>query len=381
MQFQADLLGVPVLRPRTPRPRRSAPPRSPGSASGSGQSQEELGSLWPLEKRFEPQMDARRSGRGGARAGARPWSVRATGPQHDVKSRSRTDRMPSRWCVIARAAARRYWLVGESRSPHLSACGSTAFVAHVRARRRRRDSAADARGARRTAGAADARAPPRSRGGARRPQDRDPAFLWRARVSIRCTTPRSAAAARARASAWKTTCAPTCARPRIHFRRLRPYEIEPRLEPCIDDVRGDLSYPERPRDLRLRHGLSAGDMVPERRAQLIARADEFARQRMVCGVHFASDLEAGRQARRMAAARDSRRATVIARRTRTRHDANCARRCDLPADARHRPSSGRLAREEPLHALEETLAARRMFAGILLAATLRTCAAARAARR
>ena len=27
------------------------------------------------------------------------------------------------------------------------------------------------------------------------------------------------------------------------FRRLRPYEIEPRIEPCINDVRGDLSYP------------------------------------------------------------------------------------------------------------------------------------------
>ena len=28
-----------------------------------------------------------------------------------------------------------------------------------------------------------------------------------------------------------------------HFRRLRPYEIEPRLDPCIDNVKGDLSYP------------------------------------------------------------------------------------------------------------------------------------------
>ena len=27
------------------------------------------------------------------------------------------------------------------------------------------------------------------------------------------------------------------------FRRLRPYEIEPRLQPCIDGVQGDLSYP------------------------------------------------------------------------------------------------------------------------------------------
>ena len=36
------------------------------------------------------------------------------------------------------------------------------------------------------------------------------------------------------------------------------------------------------------------DMVPERRAQLMARAQEFAQQRAVCGVHFPSDLTAGR---------------------------------------------------------------------------------------
>ena len=36
------------------------------------------------------------------------------------------------------------------------------------------------------------------------------------------------------------------------------------------------------------------EMVPERREPLQPRADEFARQRMVCGVHFRSDIEAGR---------------------------------------------------------------------------------------
>ncbi|HEU5137778.1 MAG TPA: phosphatase PAP2 family protein [Steroidobacteraceae bacterium] len=79
------------------------------------------------------------------------------------------------------------------------------------------------------------------------------------------------------------------------FRRLRPYEIEPRMEPCIDRVRGDLSYPSG----HANYGYLMADllraMVPERERQLLARADEFARQRMVCGVHFASDIEAGRE--------------------------------------------------------------------------------------
>lgn len=81
-----------------------------------------------------------------------------------------------------------------------------------------------------------------------------------------------------------------------HFRRLRPYEIEPRLEPCIDNVRGDLSYPSG-------HAAYAWSMaglllimVPEKGDALRQRAEEFARQRMVCGVHFPGDLEAGRRA-------------------------------------------------------------------------------------
>jgi acid phosphatase (class A) len=78
------------------------------------------------------------------------------------------------------------------------------------------------------------------------------------------------------------------------FRRLRPYEIEPRMEPCIDDVRSDLSYPSGHATYGYVMAYLLRDMVPEREPQLLARADEFARQRMVCGVHFRSDLEAGR---------------------------------------------------------------------------------------
>ena len=79
------------------------------------------------------------------------------------------------------------------------------------------------------------------------------------------------------------------------FRRLRPYEIEPRLEPCIANVRGDLSYPSGHANYGYVMAYLLREMVPEREHELIARADEFARQRMVCGVHFRSDLEAGRK--------------------------------------------------------------------------------------
>jgi len=79
------------------------------------------------------------------------------------------------------------------------------------------------------------------------------------------------------------------------FRRLRPYEIEERLEPCIVDVRGDLSYPSGHANYGYVMAYLLKELVPERATELTARADEFARQRMVCGVHFKSDLEAGRR--------------------------------------------------------------------------------------
>ena len=81
-----------------------------------------------------------------------------------------------------------------------------------------------------------------------------------------------------------------------HFRRLRPYEIEPRLEPCIDHVRGDLSYPSGHAAYAWSMAYLLELMVPERKQALEARAAEFARQRVVCGVHFPSDLAAGKQA-------------------------------------------------------------------------------------
>ncbi|MDF3019175.1 MAG: phosphatase [Steroidobacteraceae bacterium] len=81
-----------------------------------------------------------------------------------------------------------------------------------------------------------------------------------------------------------------------HFRRLRPYEIEPRLKPCIDNVRGDLSYPSGHSAFGWAMAGMLSDLVPEKRAVLETRASSFARQRAVCGVHFPSDLAAGRQA-------------------------------------------------------------------------------------
>ena len=77
------------------------------------------------------------------------------------------------------------------------------------------------------------------------------------------------------------------------FRRLRPSEIDAAIHPCIGDVAADLSYPSGHAAYGYTMGYLLADMVPERRGALLARAAEFARQRMVCGVHFPSDVRAG----------------------------------------------------------------------------------------
>jgi acid phosphatase (class A) len=79
------------------------------------------------------------------------------------------------------------------------------------------------------------------------------------------------------------------------FRRLRPYEIEPKLKPCIGDVKGDLSYPSGHATYGYLMGYLLSELVPERRLLLMRRAEEFARQRLVCGIHFRSDIEAGQR--------------------------------------------------------------------------------------
>jgi len=56
LQFQADLLGVPVLRPVNTETTAFGAAALAGLGAGVWQSQEELAELWTLEKRFEPRM-------------------------------------------------------------------------------------------------------------------------------------------------------------------------------------------------------------------------------------------------------------------------------------------------------------------------------------
>jgi len=58
LQFQADILGVPVLRPANTETTAFGAAALAGLGVGLWQSEEELAGLWSLDRRFEPRMAA-----------------------------------------------------------------------------------------------------------------------------------------------------------------------------------------------------------------------------------------------------------------------------------------------------------------------------------
>jgi acid phosphatase (class A) len=80
------------------------------------------------------------------------------------------------------------------------------------------------------------------------------------------------------------------------FARRRPFLVDPRITPCLDGVARERSYPSGHAAYAWTVGYLLADLLPEKRAAILARAAQFAEQRRVCGVHYASDIEAGRVA-------------------------------------------------------------------------------------
>ena len=83
---------------------------------------------------------------------------------------------------------------------------------------------------------------------------------------------------------------------KLHFARDRPYLREPRLKPCIRGVEDHNSFPSGHATYGYVMVYLLIDMVPERRGELLRRAGTFAQARATCGVHYPSDLIAGKQA-------------------------------------------------------------------------------------
>jgi acid phosphatase (class A) len=79
------------------------------------------------------------------------------------------------------------------------------------------------------------------------------------------------------------------------FARPRPYQSDKTLHPVCAVTEAPNSYPSGHALTGYLEALTLAEMAPEKREQILLRADDYAHNRLVCGVHYPSDLEAGRR--------------------------------------------------------------------------------------
>ena len=86
------------------------------------------------------------------------------------------------------------------------------------------------------------------------------------------------------------------------YGRPRPFLTDKRLAPVVAKP-PSASYPSGHTTWAVASAIILADMVPERRAQLFARADEYSHNREVGGVHYPSDVAGGHLAGTVLAAK------------------------------------------------------------------------------
>ena len=81
------------------------------------------------------------------------------------------------------------------------------------------------------------------------------------------------------------------------FHRERPYAVDASLKTCTPVKPGKAanSYPSGHASLSFSTGVVLASLMPEKSQAILARASEYAEHRLVCGVHFRSDIVAGQQ--------------------------------------------------------------------------------------
>ena len=86
------------------------------------------------------------------------------------------------------------------------------------------------------------------------------------------------------------------------WNRPRPYLVSAEVKPLGEKPRTTYSYPSGTTIFGTLTAIVLANMVPEKRAALFARADEFGANRVVIGVHYPTDVEASRIAATVMAA-------------------------------------------------------------------------------
>ncbi len=78
-----------------------------------------------------------------------------------------------------------------------------------------------------------------------------------------------------------------------YWHRIRPFLLDTTLKPVCSGHSTSGSYPSGHTTVGYLEGLALIEMVPEKRDLILQRAKDFAHNRLICGVHYPSDLAAG----------------------------------------------------------------------------------------
>ena len=86
---------------------------------------------------------------------------------------------------------------------------------------------------------------------------------------------------------------------KAYFHRLRPYAVIPALHTCTPTKPGKAananSYPSGHATLAFSMGVVLAQVMPEKSQAILARSAEYTENRLICGVHYRSDIVAGQQ--------------------------------------------------------------------------------------
>src|SRR5207248_775268 len=85
--------------------------------------------------------------------------------------------------------------------------------------------------------------------------------------------------------------------PKAFFHRQRPYSVDASIKTCepVKPGKAANSYPSGHASLAFSMGVVLASLIPEKSQAILARAREYAEHRLVCGVHYRSDIVAGQQ--------------------------------------------------------------------------------------
>jgi acid phosphatase (class A) len=77
------------------------------------------------------------------------------------------------------------------------------------------------------------------------------------------------------------------------WKRPRPHQLSDLVKPVVK-LSSSGSWPSGHATVGTMMGIILSDMVPEKRAEIMARASEYANNRVVAGIHYRSDVEMGK---------------------------------------------------------------------------------------